>query len=178
MASEKPAAAPAATTTDDKKDAPKKSGNFKVLLAAVVVVALEAVTVVATVKLTSGPRAAIAEQPVATSTAPAERDVEVKLIDAKLPNGKSGRVWLYDLAVVAKVSEKNKEKLTGLFAEREAEVRDKVRVIIASADPKALNEEPGLETVRRQISYQLEQSIGRDMIKEVLIPKCTPIRTE
>lgn len=176
MASEKPAAAPAAAT-DDKKDPPKKSGNMKLMVAAAVVVVLEAATVVATVKLSSGPRAAIAEHPTATATAPAERDVEVKLIDAKLPNNQSGRLWLYDLAVVAKVSEKNKEKVASLFSEREAEIRDRVRTIVASTDPKALAE-PGLETVRRQISYQLEQDLGRDLIKEVLIPKCTPIRTE
>jgi flagellar basal body-associated protein FliL len=176
MANEKPAAAPAAAT-EEKKDAPKKSG-MKVMLAAAVVVVLEAATVGTTVKLSSGPRAAMAEHPTTASSAPAERDVEVKLIDAKLPNSRSGRVWLYDLSVVAKVSEKNKEKTTELFAQREAEIRDKVRTIIASSDPKALNEEPGLETIRRQISYQLEQDIGKDMIKEVLIPKCLPIRTE
>lgn len=171
MASEKPAAAAAA---DAKNEAPKKSGNLKVLIAAAIVVALEAGTVAATMKMSSGPKAAMAEQVTTAPAAPVERDVEVKLIDAKLPNSKSGRLWIYDLGVVAKVAEKNKEKVTELFAQREAEIRDKVRTIISSADPKAL-EEPGLETVRRQISYQLEQSIGKDMIKELLIPKCTPI---
>lgn len=175
MASEKPAAAAAAT--EDKKEAPPKSKNFKVLIAAVAVVALEAGTVGVTMKMFGGPRQAMAEHATSLPAAATEREVEVKLIDAKLPNTQSGRLWLYDMAVVAKVSEKNKEKVTGLFSERESEIRDKVRTIVASSDPKSLTE-PGLETVRRQISYQLEQDMGKDLIKEVLIPKFLPIRTE
>jgi flagellar basal body-associated protein FliL len=176
MATEKPAPAPVAAT-DDKNETPRKSNSLKIVAAAAVVVLLEVATVVATVKLATGPRAAIAEQPATAAAVATERDVEVKLIDAKLPNSLSGRTWLYDLAVVAKVAEKNKEKVTSLFAERESQIRDRVRTIVASSDPKALAE-PGLETVRRQISYQLEQDLGKDLIKEVLIPKCTPIRTE
>ena len=79
--------------------------------------------------------------------------------------------------VVAATPEKNKAKLTDLFTEKEAQIRDRIRTIVASSDPKALGE-PGLETLRRQIAYQLEQDLGKDLIKEILIPKCTPHRAE
>jgi flagellar basal body-associated protein FliL len=173
MASEKPAAAPAAV----EKDAPEKKGGMKMMVAAAVVVLLEVGTVVVTIRLASGPKPAIADPPAATTAAAVERDTEVKLIDAKLPNAQSGKLWLYDMQVVAKVSEKNKEKVTALFTERESEIRDRIRTIVASSDFKSLAE-PGLETLRRQVAYQLEQDIGKDLVKEVLIPKCTPIRAE
>jgi flagellar basal body-associated protein FliL len=176
MANEKPAAAPAAPAAEEK-DVPRKSGGMKMIVAAAVVVLLEAGTVAVTVKLSSGPRPVIAETPATAMAAAVDKDAEVKLVEAKLYNSQSGKLWLYDLQVVAKVSEKNKEKVSELFAEHESEIRDRIRTIVASSDPKSLAE-PGLETIRRQIAYQLEQDIGKELVKEVLIPKCTPIRAE
>ena len=176
MANEKPVAAPPAPPAEEK-DAPRKKGGMKMIVAAAVVVLLEAGTVAVTVKMSSGPRPALAETPATATAAAAEKDAEVKLVEAKLYNSQSGKLWLYDMQVVAKVSDKDKEKVTGLFAEHESEIRDRIRTIIASSDPKSLAE-PGLETIRRQIAYQLEQDVGKDLVKEVLIPKCTPIRAE
>ncbi len=177
MANEKPAAAPAPAPAEEAKDAPKKKGGMKMIIAAAVVVVLEVGTVFVTAKMAGGPKQVVAAPPASAPAEKVEKDAEVKLIDAKLPNSLSGRLYLYDLAVVAKVPEKNKEKVTALFTEREAEIKDQIRTIIASSDPKSLGE-PGLETLRRQISYQLEQDIGKDLMKDILIPKCTPIRAE
>ncbi|HUO09983.1 MAG TPA: hypothetical protein VM008_16885 [Phycisphaerae bacterium] len=176
MANEKPAkpteAAPAA-------DAPKKNSMIKMIIVAAVVLVLEGATVGVTMMISAGPKKVIAEVPVA-ATEPVEHDAEVKLVEARLPNNVGGRLYIYDLAVVAKVDDKNKVKVTELFAERDAETKDHIRAIIASSDPKALAE-PGLETLRRQIAYQLDETLGKDgkgLIKEVLIPKCTPMRAE
>jgi flagellar basal body-associated protein FliL len=176
MASEKSAAAPAASAAEEKA-APQKKGGMKMIIAAIAVVLLEVGTVVVTVKMSAGPKAAMAEQPATATTAATEKDVEVKLIADKLPNNQSGRLWMYDMQIVAKVAEKKKEKVAELLTERESEIRDRIRTIVASSDPKSLAE-PGLETLRRQIAYQLEQDIGKELVKEVLIPKCTPIRAE
>jgi len=144
------------------------------IIAAVAVVVLEVATVGITAKMAGGPKVVTAETPVPPKVEVLERDVEVKLLADKLPNSQSGKQFLYDLQVVVKVSEKNKAKVTELFAERDAEIRDQVRTIIASSDPSSLTE-PGLETLRRKISYQLEQLVGKDLLKEVLIPRCLPI---
>jgi flagellar basal body-associated protein FliL len=176
MANEKQTAASVAPTAEER-GAPRKRGGMRMLVAAVVVVLLEAGTVAVTVKMSAGPRPAIADPPVAATAEAVVKDTEVKLVEAKLYNSQSGKLWLYDMQVVAKVSEKNREKVTELFAEHESEIRDRIRTIIASSDPKSLAE-PGLETIRRQIAYQLDQDIGKELVKEVLIPKCTPIRAE
>ena len=52
--------------------------------------------------------------------------------------------------------------------------------IIAGIDPQKLNGavEPGLETLRRQVKYQLDQIVGEHVIEEVLVPRCIPYRTD
>lgn len=170
-AKEKPAEKPEAEA------APKKKLPIKMIATALAVVLLEAGTVGGMWMMSSGPKRVEAEPP---ATAPAEKvikDTEVPIVDAKLPNNQGGRLYLYDITVVAKISEKDKEKVTSLLQERAAEIKDKIRTIVASSEPKSLNE-PGLETLRRQITYQLEQDLGQDLIKELLIPKCTPYRAE
>ncbi|HVT82140.1 MAG TPA: hypothetical protein VHM90_15970 [Phycisphaerae bacterium] len=177
---DKPAEKPAAEkpAADEGKDAaPKKKGGLKMIIAGAVVVLLEVGTVFVTAKMAGGPKPTIAAPPASAPAEKIEKDVEVKLIDADLPNSSRGKIYIYHLTVVAKVPEKNKEKVTDLFKEHEAEFRDQVRTIFASSDAKMLDE-PALETLRRQMSYQLEQDIGKDLIKELLIPKCTPQRYE
>lgn len=160
------------------EEAPKKKMPMKVIGMALFVVILEVATVGGTMMLSGGPkRAAAVDMPTTAPQAVVEKDVEVPIIEAKLPNAQRGKLYLYDLQVVAKVSEKNKVAVTGLLNERASEVKDRIRTIVASSDPASLSE-PGLETLRRQINYQLEQDLGRDMIKELLIPKCTPFRAE
>lgn len=163
----KPAEAPAPAA-----EAPKKNSMAKMAIMAAVVLVLEGATVGVTMVMSSGPKKALAEAPTSAPAAAVEHDVEVKVVTDRLPNNIS-RLCNYDLQVVAKVDEKNKDKVTELFKDQDAEIRDHIRKIVAGSDPKTLLE-PGLETLRRQISYQLDQDIGKDLIKEVLIPKCTP----
>jgi len=174
MASDKKEAKPAA---EPAADAPKKGGKGKLIMVAGIVVVLEIATVGVTLMMSGGPKRVVAEVPKEVPHEVVERDAEVKIIDAKLPNNTTGRLYLFDLQVVAKVNEKDKTKVTELFAERDAEIRDRIRTIVASTDFKSMTE-PGLETLRRQIAYQLEQDLGKEVFKELLIPKCTPFRAE
>jgi flagellar basal body-associated protein FliL len=59
-------------------------------------------------------------------------------------------------------------------------IQDRVRTIMAQSDPEKLGggSEPGLETLRRQVKYQLDEIIGEGMIEEVLVPRCIPFRTD
>ncbi|HVX86550.1 MAG TPA: hypothetical protein VH253_17340 [Phycisphaerae bacterium] len=175
MSAEKTAKAPEAPPAE--AEAPAKKGGKKTIIVAAVVVLLEVATVGVTMSMSGGPRRAAAEVPATAPKEAVEKDAEVKLVDAKLPNAKGGRLYLYDLQIVAKVADKNKDKVTDLLTERDAQIKDHIRTIIAGFDPQSLAE-PGLETLRRQIAYQLDQDIGKDLVKEVLIPKCTPIRAD
>lgn len=159
------------------EETPKKKMPVKMIAIALGVVVLELATVGVTAMMAGGPKRAVADVPVEPKHEVVERDVELPILEARLPNQSSGRLFLYDLKVVAKVPEKNQAKVKELLTERQSEVQDRIRTIVASSDTKTLNE-PGLETLRRQINYQLEQDLGHDLIKELLIPKCTPFRAE
>ena len=61
-----------------------------------------------------------------------------------------------------------------------ATIKDRVRTIIAQSNPDKLGggSEPGLETLRRQVKFQLDEIIGEGMIEEVLVPRCIPYRQD
>jgi flagellar basal body-associated protein FliL len=178
---EKAAAKPEAAAGEGGHAENKKGLPKKAIIVAVAVVILEVATVGVTVMMSGGPQKIMADPPT-TATKPAEehkeKEAEVKLMDGRLPNRRNaGRLYLYDMSVVAKVYEKNKEKVKGLIEEMDAEIKDRIRTIVASSGAEALDE-PGLETLRRQIKYQLEHDLGKDMIVEILIPKCIPNRQD
>ena len=80
--------------------------------------------------------------------------------------------------MVCKIDYEKQVKET--LKDREALIKDRVRTIIAQSDPEKLvgGSEPGLETLRRQVKYQLDTIVGEGMIEEVLVPKCIPFRTD
>jgi flagellar basal body-associated protein FliL len=106
--------------------------------------------------------------------------VEVEVLSFRAPNKQSGRTFLYDVSiyVVAKADKEAVVKKT--FESRKALITDRVRTIIAQSDPEKLGggSEPGLETLRRQVKYQLDEIVGEGVIEEVLVPRCIPFRTD
>ena len=106
--------------------------------------------------------------------------IEINIVDFKAPNNQSGRRYLYDVSIFAAARGEYEQKVRDGIKEREALIKDRVRTIIAQMDPEKLGggSEPGLETLRRQVKYQLDEIIGDGMIEEVLVPKCIPFRAE
>ena len=114
------------------------------------------------------------------SGATADQTVEIQLLDDKFPNRLSGRTYLYDVAISLSVKTEFADKVKKGISEHDALIRDRVRTIIAELDPEKLGggSEPGLETLRRQVKYQLDEILGDGMIDEVLVPKCLSFRTD
>ncbi|MDB5173864.1 MAG: FliL family protein [Phycisphaerales bacterium] len=106
--------------------------------------------------------------------------VEVQVVDFRSPNKQSGHTYLYDVSIVAVTKAQFEEQVKKKITDRGALIRDRVRTIIAQSDPEKLGggSEPGLETLRRQVKYQLDEIVGEGMIDEVLVPKCIPFRTD
>jgi len=109
-----------------------------------------------------------------------KKSVEVQVLDFRAPNKQSGRTFLYDVTISAVTKSEFKDRVEGTIKEREALIKDRVRTIIAQSDPEKLGgaSEPGLETLRRQVKYQLDEIVGEGMIDEVLVPRCIPFRTD
>lgn len=106
--------------------------------------------------------------------------VEVALVDIRAPNKLSGRTFIYDVSVFAVVKDDKAEEFKAAVKSREASIRDRIRTIIAQLHPDKLGggNEPGLETLRRQIRYQLEDIAGEGVITEVLVARCIPFRAD
>ncbi len=116
--------------------------------------------------------------------APGVRDkkfpVEVSVLEFRAPNKRSGRTFLYDVAIYAATRGEFETTVKQKIKDREALIKDRIRTIIAQMDPSKLDggTEPGLETLRRQIKYQLDEIVGEKMIDEVLVPRCIAFRTD
>jgi flagellar basal body-associated protein FliL len=108
------------------------------------------------------------------------RSVELNVLDFKAPNKVNGRTFLYDVSIFVVCKIEYEKQVKDTLKEREALIKDRVRTIIAQSDPEKLvgGSEPGLETLRRQVKYQLDTIVGEGMIEEVLVPKCIPFRTD
>ena len=106
--------------------------------------------------------------------------VEMPVVDIRAPNKQSGRTFLYDVSIFAVVGADAQDKVKDLISSRDALIKDRLRTIIAEMDPEKLGggSEPGLETLRRQVKFQLDQIVGDGLIDEVLVPRCMPFRTD
>ena len=115
-----------------------------------------------------------------TATADDSTTAEVPLLEARFPNKRSGRAFLYDIKIVLSVKKESADKVKAIVAEHDALIQDRVRTIIAETDPEKLGggAEPGLETLRRQVKYQLDEIVGDGLIDDVLIPQCLPFPAE
>ena len=102
------------------------------------------------------------------------------VIEFKATNKVSGRMFLFDVSIEAQVLGSNLEKVKSKLEQRKALISDRVRTIIAQSDPEKLNgqAEPGLETLKRQVKFQLEDVIGPGLIDEILVPRCIPFRAD
>jgi flagellar basal body-associated protein FliL len=110
----------------------------------------------------------------------AKSTVEIQVVDFRAPNKMSGRTFLYDVSIFLVTKSEFADKVKDTISSRDALIKDRIRTIIAQSDPDKLGggSEPGLETLRRQVKYQLDEIIGDGMVDEVLVPRCIPFRTD
>ncbi len=105
-----------------------------------------------------------------------KKRIELPVVDFRAPNKQGGRMFLYDVTIIIQIRAEAEEKTKAILTDRAGLIKDRVRTIIAQSDPEKLGggSEPGLETLRRQIKYQLDEIVGEGIIDEVLVPRCIP----
>jgi flagellar basal body-associated protein FliL len=113
-------------------------------------------------------------------TVDSKATVEIQVVDFRAPNKLSGRTFLYDVSIYLVTKAEFSDKIKETISSRDALIKDRIRTIIAQSDPDKLGggSEPGLETLRRQVKYQLDEICGDGMVDEVLVPRCIPFRTD
>jgi flagellar basal body-associated protein FliL len=109
-----------------------------------------------------------------------KKAVEVQVLELRAPNKVSGRTLLFDVMIVVRAKGEHEDALKAKIADNKALITDRVRTIMAQSDPEKLGggSEPGLETLRRQVKYQLDEVFGEGMVEEVLVPRCIPFRAD
>jgi len=170
----------------NKQDTKKKSRVTMALAVVVVVALVEGVVFYAATKLFGGgpqvahgagePQGNLLDGPEAGLLADT---VEVEVLTKfKVPNDKRGRLYIYDFDVAVKVPGHRQAEAAQLVTERRRELSDRVARIVRAADPSVLHE-PALKTLRLQLQHAIGEVAGdQELVVEVLIPRCVPIRSD
>ncbi len=111
-----------------------------------------------------------------------DAEIELKLMEDKLQNMQTGRVWLWDVGVYIKVKKKNETIVAEQLKRREAEIKEEVARIFSRAQHSQLKE-PGKETLSRQLTALTLKIFGADAdgnprVERVLIPRCRGFATD
>jgi flagellar basal body-associated protein FliL len=169
------------TTTEQEltEAAPPKKLSIKLIGVIAIMMIAEGAGVYILVSMTSG-SASSAMTIEGTEEAGREQTTEVLLIEDRFQNVSSGTVWLWDTSIYLQVRNKNTDRVEKVMKQREAEIKEGVAKIFRRAEDKHLRDDPGLETITRQLTAYLYDVFGTDrddlpLIERIIIPKCTGI---
>jgi flagellar basal body-associated protein FliL len=167
----KPAPSPAEKTTET----PKRKPPLRSILILVVIMVVEA-GIFGGLMLAMRPKdAGGAEREHPLPTQPVDTSVEIKLDQFRAPNFQTGATVFYDLSIHLKVDLVSKELVSGLIDKHKAMLGDRLRAIVAEAEPRYFSETQ-LTTLKGRIQAMMDSVIGEGMVKEVLIPECMPFK--
>jgi len=163
-------------------DAGKKKPPTKVIAIVAALMVAEAVGVFAVVSATGKKPESAEAKGVEGHAEVDEEEVELKLVEDKLQNMQTGKVWVWDISIFLKVKKKNEKFVTDQLKAREAEIKEEVARLFSKAQHSHLKE-PGRETISRQLSALSTKIFGNDpegapRVERVLIPKCRGFPTE
>lgn len=162
---------PAAESADAQ---PKKKSPIKMIAIVAVLMILEAVAVFVVVGM-SAKKPAQAEAKTLHEGEGEHASVEIPLLDEKFQNMESGRVWVWDVAMVVRVAKKDEQAVTKKLQERSAEVLEGISKIFRSATHTQLREAE-LKTINIRVHAFLDNVVGKidgkSLIERLLIPRC------
>jgi flagellar basal body-associated protein FliL len=149
---------PAASATG----APKKS-NMKTIIMVVVILVVEGVGIVGAMKMLGGNPAEVSAVDVVhpEEAAEGEEIVEVRVLEAKMPNNKSGVAYLYNTEVYVQVKSKHAEDVEAEVEQFQNEIKSDITAIWRTAEPQYF-QEPKLETLTRKVYALLNERFGTD----------------
>lgn len=102
---------------------------------------------------------------------------EFDVANLRVLNRNGPRAMLYNVRIVITVHYSKKDKIEEFLNSRKSTIEDSISQVLRSAEEKYMAE-PGLETLRRQLRYELNTLLKDDtLIEQVLIPEFTPLPT-
>lgn len=125
----------------------------------------------------ASPDPTVGMEGLAPTTKPWEEVLELPVAQVRVPNNSGARTTLYSVKVVVQVHHNDKMKVQEFLENRKSTIEDVIGRVIRSSEERHLAE-PGLETLKRQVRYEMSGLLGDEKtIVQVLIPECMPLPT-
>jgi len=111
------------------------------------------------------------------TTQPGGNTAELELARVRVQNTSGARTILYSVTANIVVAKDREEELQVFLDAHRAAINDVMSRILRAAEEKHLNE-PGLETIKRLIRFEMNKLLGNETdIERVLISEFTPLPT-
>jgi hypothetical protein len=162
---------------------PTKSKATVIAIAAILLV--EAVLIIGAMKLLGGnaaPASAV-ELPVASEASEDDRIVETLVLDARMPNNRSGITYIYATEVYVQVKRRHLPRVKGEIEQFQNEIKADITAIWRTAEPQHF-QEPRLETLTRKVYALMHERFGNDkehkepVVTKVVIVMSTGFRVD
>ena len=151
----------------------RRKSSMRMIILVGGILVMEAVVIIGAMLVLGGPPKVEAADPAATLLTPEEeRIVEILVLDAKLPNNKSGVTYLYDTEVYVQVKKRYADQVTAELAQFRNEIKSEITALWRTAEPRHF-QEPRMESLTRRIHAMLRDRFGVDRQRdEPIISKC------
>ena len=137
------------------------------------ILTVEAVVIIGAMMLLGGPpEVEAAEVPAVLEAPEDEQIVEILVLDAKLPNNKSGATYLYDTEIYVQVKKRYADEVAEELSQFRNEIKSEITAVWRTAEARHF-QEPRLESLTRRIQSMLSDRFGVDQQHdEPIISKC------
>jgi hypothetical protein len=148
-----------------------KGKKTAVLVLAILLV--EAVVIVGAMKFLGGhaaPTSAV-EMPAPSAESEDDKIVETLVLNAKMPNNKSGVTYIYATEIYVQVKQRHLERVKSEIEQFQNELKADITAIWRTAEPQHF-QEPKLDTLTRKVYALLNDRFGEDKVhKEPIVSK-------
>lgn len=150
------------------------------------ILVVEAVTIAGLMKFFLAGHAAPASATEALQSKEAsdeDKIIETLVLDARMPNNKSGVTYIYDTEIYAQVRKRHASQVKAAIQQFQNEIKADITAIWRSAQPEQF-QEPKLESLTRKVYALLETRFGADhehnepIISKVVIVMSTGFRID
>lgn len=154
---------------------PEKTGKprMKVIIVIAIILVVEAAAIVGGIRMFGGPSDAEASDAMNVAGVPEEDKItEIKIVNTRLPNSKTGVTYIYDTEIYAQVKRKHADRVNGELEQFQNEIRADLTALWRTSEPEHFRE-PRLETLTRKVYALLNERFGNDPESgEPIISKC------
>ncbi len=156
--------------------APDGKNKRKMMIIIMAIVVLEAALILGVVMLWAGPASVDASSmPGELDVAGGDRIVETLVLDARLPNNRTGVTYLYDTEIFVQTRERHVDRVRQELDQFQNEIRAEISAIWRTSEPHHF-QEPRLDTLTRKVNSLLNQRFGvDDRSGDPIVEKCVVV---